>query len=133
MKVKTRWTRESAIKAFREFYEKNGYRPGVRSLRDYKQLPQMDEIKELFGSYENFLKAAGLPPLHPEREDLIEAVRRGKKYLGRVPTTADVGLGLLTYSMSAFRREFANWPEALEVADCVRVPASNADKTKEIA
>lgn len=56
------WTRESAIRAVREFHARNGYQPVSDEAGGYYGLPSWHVAKALFGSWNAMIEAAGFRP-----------------------------------------------------------------------
>jgi len=91
-----RFTDDMAIGTAQVFAMRHGHPPGMKMWRSNPDLrPSTATVRHRFGSWDNFLRAAGLDPAKvPSRavrfrwtdDDLIAAVRAGVAELGYVPS-----------------------------------------------
>jgi hypothetical protein len=98
------------------------------SVRDWTGPPSHTIVKQRFGSWDNALKAAGLPPSaynRPRsREDAFASLRFVRDLLGHWPSwnefvshAAELRSQDLPSAASTIRRHFGSWPNAIRAAN----------------
>jgi hypothetical protein len=87
-----RWTREEVSAALVELSVELGRAPRVGDLAQRPDLPSQESVARQFGSFGAALKAHGMDGAGPRYTDdeLIAALRRARRRLGRPPRPADL-------------------------------------------
>jgi hypothetical protein len=110
------YSQEQLIEALRGLAERLGHTP-TRVEADAKPgLPCYKTFVHHFGSWNDALKAAGLPlnrrTVTYDRETLLEILRQQAVELGRAPTQAELAQRSLPCA-GTYAKHFGSWPAAL--------------------
>ncbi len=92
--------------------------------------PHAHLLKACFGSVENAIRAAGLYPTRPNKDDAIRSLREFYNEYQRSPRTAEASTGMLVYGRGVYERLFGSWNAALKAAGLpVTEPVGGREKT----
>lgn len=103
-----------------------GRSPRMRDWIAAGMRPCLQTIRNYFGSWGNFLKAAGLDPAGERYHSALEAIRKAAQLLGHCPTMKEYnrlriqqqnhGQSPMWPAPSTFSNIFGSWTKALEAA-----------------
>lgn len=128
-----RWTREELLDAARTWTAEVGASPtqkdwgpsvaGTESKweREFPRWPSSGAVKVVFGGWNAFAEALGRPPYNPpwRDEEIIEALRRIARGLGRSPTKEELEANASTLgwpSAATVRRRFGSVIAGIDAA-----------------
>jgi hypothetical protein len=108
------------VLAIKKWARDNGRSPTLRELESVPGLPSPKTIYKYFGSYERALALAGLQPNRVflrDRVQMISEIKRVAKKIKSTPSEkAFLKHTILNKSVSAYRRMFGSWNQAIEAA-----------------
>lgn len=89
-----------------------------REIENDPRFPSVKEIQKLFGVnlLDNVLRMAGLLPIHPNKDELIAALKAFHEKHGKPPTIRDAEMELLPYSRNIYQGRFGSWNAGLKAA-----------------
>ncbi|MFQ6009734.1 MAG: homing endonuclease associated repeat-containing protein [Candidatus Aenigmatarchaeota archaeon] len=113
-------TREELIGFLKEKADKLGRAPTRNEVRDDKSMPDPKTYYYKFGGHAKALAAAGLKPNRASgkytRDELIKALRKKAKDMGKTPTIKDMNTDKDMPSATTYSSWFGSYTEALEAA-----------------
>lgn len=79
-------------------------------------LPGLHDIIYAYGTLDDFLRDAGLPPTKPNADDAIKVIQIVAEQMGRTPTLNQCTEGLCCYDRNILMRYFPSWNAFLRAA-----------------
>jgi hypothetical protein len=113
---KSKYSEDDILGYILDFYEENGYAHSGEFNSD-SQYPSVQTVYNLFGSWNNALKEAGLEVNRErlDRRDIIEELKRFKDEYGRIDSES-FDKDTSYPSVGVVQREFGSWNDGLEEA-----------------
>jgi len=116
------YSQNELIEAVQDLAERLGHAPSVNDLREDDDTPSRDPFERVFGSWNKALDAAGLDRRQDyqiDEENLLEALVRLARDLGRVPSETDMD-EQGQFSSAPYRSHWPDWQSALHAAGMER-------------
>lgn len=121
--MKKSYTEDELIIMLRKKAKQLGRTPKSREITEDPEMPNVLTYQNKFGSFNAALVAAGLTPTTTRwqskdwtKEELISALKRLNRALGRTPKNTDLKEDLTMPPLSAYLRTFGTWNNALKAA-----------------
>ena len=113
-------TDEEMLEALRKLAEKLGKTPTHRDTKKESSMPSANAYIQRFGTWNNALKLAGLQVnkkhRHMTDEELLEALRKLAKKLGKTPRQQDLSKDSSMPSSATYIKRFGGWNNAIRMA-----------------
>ena len=117
------YTDDELIMMLRKKAKQLGRTPKSREVTADSEMPNALTYQNKFGSFNAALTAAGLIPTTTRwqsknwtKKELISALKKLRKALGRTPKSTDLKEDLTVPPLSAYLRTFSTWNNALKAA-----------------